>query len=161
MIQTGGALVLHNELFSSLVPFARCNRSGDLMIRAELIALGTHDLLRPNWDPSSISTEGWLSVPLLNKGRLLAGCKTAPETCAALATMMQFDRMDGISDRRAEMEGRTREEVESEAISNEGLRQLGTPEGVAALVVFLCGPDARHIHGAGITIDGGGSKGYS
>ena len=71
------------------------------------------------------------------------------------------DRMDEILDRRAEMEGKTREEVESEAISNEGLRQLGTPEGVAALVAFLCGPDARHIHGAGITIDGGGSKGYS
>ena len=70
------------------------------------------------------------------------------------------DRMDEILDRRAEMEGKSREDVEREAIANEGLRQLGSPEGVAALVAFLCGPDARHIHGTGIAIDGGGSKGY-
>ncbi len=70
-------------------------------------------------------------------------------------------RMDEIFERRAEMEGKTREDVEKQAVTDEGIRRLGQPEDVAALVAFLCRPEARHIHGAGIAIDGGGAKGYS
>ncbi len=71
------------------------------------------------------------------------------------------DRLDEIFERRAKMEGKSRDEVEQQMIADEGLRQLGTPQGVAALVAFLCSPEARHIHGTGISIDGGGAKGYS
>jgi NAD(P)-dependent dehydrogenase (short-subunit alcohol dehydrogenase family) len=42
----------------------------------------------------------------------------------------------------------------------EGIRRLGQPGDTAALVAFLCGDEARHIHGAGISVDGGATKGY-
>jgi NAD(P)-dependent dehydrogenase (short-subunit alcohol dehydrogenase family) len=45
-------------------------------------------------------------------------------------------------------------------VAAEGLRRLGQPEDIAALVAFLCSPAGRHIHGACIPIDGGGAKGY-
>ena len=50
--------------------------------------------------------------------------------------------------------------MRDQAITAEGVRRLGLPEDVAELVAFLCMPEARHIHGTGIAIDGGGSKGY-
>jgi NAD(P)-dependent dehydrogenase (short-subunit alcohol dehydrogenase family) len=70
------------------------------------------------------------------------------------------DRMEELLARRAELEGKTRDEVEAESIAAEGLRRLGQPEDVAAIVAFLCAPEARHIHGTGIAVDGGGAKGY-
>ena len=70
------------------------------------------------------------------------------------------ERLDEIFSRRAEQQGRTRDEIEHQTVADEGLRRLGQPEDVAALVAFLCRPEARHIHGAGIPIDGGGAKGY-
>jgi len=70
------------------------------------------------------------------------------------------ERLEGIFIDRAAQQGKTRDEVEAEAIAAEGLRRLGQPEDVAALVDFLCSPAARHIHGTGIVCDGGGSKGY-
>jgi hypothetical protein len=65
-------------------------------IQSELMAIvsSRSDLLGPNWDPSFISSSGadyWLSLPLLNKGRLQsAGCSVAVETCAALARLSHF-----------------------------------------------------------------------
>ena len=41
----------------------------------------------------------------------------------------------------------------------EGIRRLGQPEDIAALVAFLCSNEARHIHGAGIAVDGGATRG--
>jgi len=70
------------------------------------------------------------------------------------------ERLDEIFSRRAEQQGKTRDDVERETVAAEGLRRLGQPEDVAALVAFLCSPAARHIHGAGIPVDGGGAKGY-
>ena len=70
------------------------------------------------------------------------------------------ERLEEIFARRAEQQGTTRDEIEQHSIAAEGLRRLGQPEDVAELVVFLCSPAARHIHGTGIAVDGGGSKGY-
>jgi NAD(P)-dependent dehydrogenase (short-subunit alcohol dehydrogenase family) len=36
---------------------------------------------------------------------------------------------------------------------------LGTPEDVANLAAFLCLPQARHIQGASISVDGGATAG--
>ncbi len=70
------------------------------------------------------------------------------------------ERLDQIFDRRAAQQGKPRQQIEAEAVAAEGIRRLGRPQDVAALVAFLCSAEARHIHGAGITVDGGGSKGY-
>ena len=50
--------------------------------------------------------------------------------------------------------------VHVERMQAEGIRRLGQPGDTAALVAFLCGDEARHIHGAGISVDGGATKGY-
>lgn len=70
------------------------------------------------------------------------------------------ERLQEIFSNRAEQQGTTPEEIERRSVADEGLRRLGQPEDVAALAAFLCSPAARHIHGAGIPIDGGGAKGY-
>jgi NAD(P)-dependent dehydrogenase (short-subunit alcohol dehydrogenase family) len=70
------------------------------------------------------------------------------------------ERLEEIFAARAEQQGKRRDEVEAESVAAEGIRRLGQPQDVAALVAFLCSPEARHIHGTGIAIDGGGAKGY-
>lgn len=70
------------------------------------------------------------------------------------------ERLEGIFADRAAQQGRTRDEIETAAVAAEGIRRLGQPEDVANLVAYLCAPAARHIHGAGLVVDGGGSKGY-
>lgn len=70
------------------------------------------------------------------------------------------ERLEGIFSDRAGQQGKTRDRIETESIAAEGIRRLGQPEDVAALVAFLCSPAARHIHGTGISVDGGGAKGY-
>lgn len=70
------------------------------------------------------------------------------------------DRMETIFADRAAQQGKTRDEVEADRVQQEGLRRLGQPQDVAALVAFLCSAEARHVHGTGMAVDGGGSKGY-
>ncbi|MGI9501153.1 MAG: SDR family oxidoreductase [Geminicoccaceae bacterium] len=70
------------------------------------------------------------------------------------------ERLDQIFDGRARQQGKTRNQVEQETIAHEGIRRLGQPEDVAALVAFLCSDGGRHIHGTAVQIDGGGTPGY-
>ncbi|MGI9419297.1 MAG: SDR family oxidoreductase [Geminicoccaceae bacterium] len=70
------------------------------------------------------------------------------------------ERLDRIFEDRAKQQGKTREQVERETIAHEGVRRLGQPEDVAALVAFLCSDEARHIQGTALQIDGGGTPGY-
>lgn len=60
---------------------------------------------------------------------------------------------------RAEAAGTSPEEFEQSLIKKQGLRRLGEVDDVAALAVFLCSPQARHIQGASISVDGGGTTG--
>jgi len=50
-------------------------------------------------------------------------------------------------------------EFEQRIIDRQGVRRLAEPEDVAALAAFLCRPEARHIQGTSISVDGGGTKG--
>ena len=70
------------------------------------------------------------------------------------------ERLDGIFADKAEQQSKTAAQVAEEAVAAEGIRRLGRPEDVAELVAYLCSSAARHIHGACLTIDGGGAKGY-
>ena len=69
------------------------------------------------------------------------------------------ERLDQIFDARAAQQGKTREQVEKETIAKEGIRRLGQPDDVAALVTFLCSDEGRHIQGTAVQIDGGGTPG--
>ena len=70
------------------------------------------------------------------------------------------ERLETIFADRAEQQDKSLEQIQQEAVAAEGIRRLGCPEDVSELVAFLCSPEARHIHGGGISIDGGGAKGY-
>ena len=70
------------------------------------------------------------------------------------------ERLETIFADRAAQQNKSRDQIELEAVAAEGIRRLGRPEDISELVAFLCSPEARHIHGGGISIDGGGAKGY-
>ena len=72
----------------------------------------------------------------------------------------ETERLQTLIATRARHEGKTVQAVREERMRDEGIRRLGRPDDVAALVCFLCGEEARHIHGAGISVDGGATKGY-
>jgi len=70
------------------------------------------------------------------------------------------ERLATILADRAFQQGKTVERVQDELLGAEGIRRLGQPADVAELVAFLCSREARHIHGAGIALNGGSAKGY-
>lgn len=53
----------------------------------------------------------------------------------------------------------TSEQVRKDSLVKSGARRIGVPEDVAELAVFLAGPQARHIQGAAIMVDGGTTTG--
>ena len=72
----------------------------------------------------------------------------------------ETERLQQLLAIRARDENLSIDDVRAERMRAEGIRRLGQPEDTAALVAFLCGDEARHIHGAGIAVDGGATKGY-
>ena len=62
-------------------------------------------------------------------------------------------------DSQAKWNGTTVAEEMQAATDRAGIRRLGMTEDVANLVAFLCSPEARHVHGAAIAVDGGATKG--
>jgi len=74
--------------------------------------------------------------------------------------LTETERLKTIFRSKAKQKKKSVEEIKKEMIKSEGIRRLGKPEDVAELVTFLCRSNSRHIHGTGICVDGGGSKGY-
>jgi len=72
----------------------------------------------------------------------------------------QTDRVEQLFQQFATAQNKTVEQVRAESLTKSGLRRIGQPEDVAALTVFLCGAQSRHIHGTAIAVDGGGTPGY-
>lgn len=72
----------------------------------------------------------------------------------------QTDRVEQLFQQFAKAQNKTVEQVRAESLTKSGLRRIGQPEDIAALTVFLCGAQARHIHGTAIAVDGGGTPGY-
>ncbi len=72
----------------------------------------------------------------------------------------QTDRVEQLFQQFAKAQNKTVDQVRAESLTKSGLRRIGQPEDVAALTVFLCGKQARHIHGTAIAVDGGGTPGY-
>ena len=71
----------------------------------------------------------------------------------------ETDRNAQLVQQQAEAEGKTVEQVAEETAKKAGIRRLGQPEDIAAAVMFLVSPEAGHIQGTTIQIDGGATKG--
>ncbi|MDW3176471.1 MAG: SDR family oxidoreductase [Acidimicrobiia bacterium] len=69
------------------------------------------------------------------------------------------ERMTNMFEARGAQAGITADEFKQRLIDKQGVRRLGEPEDVAAVVAFLCSPAARHIQGVSIAVDGGGTQG--
>lgn len=69
------------------------------------------------------------------------------------------DRMTNMFEARGKQAGISGDDFKQQLINKQGVRRLGEPEDVAALVAFLVSPSARHIHGVTIAVDGGATKG--
>ncbi len=65
------------------------------------------------------------------------------------------ERFVDLLEHRARAAGKTPEEVRRSIEQSIALGRLGTPEEVAAVVVFLCSDAARYVTGQAITVDGG------
>jgi NAD(P)-dependent dehydrogenase (short-subunit alcohol dehydrogenase family) len=70
------------------------------------------------------------------------------------------DRNEQLTQQFAQAQGKTVEQVRAEALSKSGLRRIGESEDIAALTVFLCRAEARHIHATAIDVNGGSTPGY-
>jgi len=69
-------------------------------------------------------------------------------------------RREDILAHRAAQRGIDIEILRAEELAATGLRRMGEGRDVAHLVSFLCRPESRHIHGTGITVDGGENRGF-
>jgi 3-oxoacyl-[acyl-carrier protein] reductase len=70
------------------------------------------------------------------------------------------ERFYQLIEQRSKASGKSVEQLKQEATAKDGLRRLGKAEDVAALALFLCSEQARHIQGTAIAVDGGATVGY-
>lgn len=93
------------------------------------------------------------------KGLAGLGKRDGVNVNAILPGLNETERVEQLFQQHAEARGITPQEVRAEAIAKEGLRRLGKPEDIAALALFLCSEEARHIQGTAIAVDGGATPG--
>jgi 3-oxoacyl-[acyl-carrier protein] reductase len=72
----------------------------------------------------------------------------------------ETERFYELLEQRSKASGKSVEKLKEEATARDGLRRLGKTEDVAALALFLCSEQARHIQGTAIAVDGGATVGY-
>lgn len=104
---------------------------------------------------------GSVNAALANFSKALAGLGLADDVNVNVVHPGQTrtERLDELMADEASHTGKTPEEVLATTVQRQGIRRLGEPTDVAALVVYLCTPEARHIHGTAIAVDGGATKG--
>jgi 3-oxoacyl-[acyl-carrier protein] reductase len=69
------------------------------------------------------------------------------------------ERQQQLREQRAAALGRTVEELRAEALSKSNTRRFGMPQDIAALALFLCSEEGRHVQGTAIAVDGGATPG--
>lgn len=111
---------------------------------------------------SDFMVGGAVNAALANFSKALAdqGLKDDVNVNWVHPGLTETERLQSIFELRAKQQNRTVDEIREDTVTAEGLRRLGKPQDVSELVAFLCSPQARHVHGTGIAVDGGGSKGY-
>jgi NAD(P)-dependent dehydrogenase (short-subunit alcohol dehydrogenase family) len=103
---------------------------------------------------------GAVNAALANFSKALAeqGIRDDVNVNAIHPGVTRSERMSEIITTRSRLEGVSEDEIRENLAKNEGVRRIGEPEDVAALVAFLCRPEARHIQGTAIAIDGGTNR---
>ncbi len=104
---------------------------------------------------------GAVNAALANFSKALAGLGLRDDVNvnAIHPGMTVTERLEEIWAGRARLAGTSIEEAQQASMAHDGIRRLGQPEDVAELVGFLCSPQARHIQGVAIAVDGGATAG--
>ena len=92
------------------------------------------------------------------KGLAARGKREGVNVNAIYPGLTETERVQELFEDRASLLGLSAEEVRAKAVRKQGLRRLGSPQDVAKLAAFLCSPDARHIQGTAIAVDGGATQ---
>jgi NAD(P)-dependent dehydrogenase (short-subunit alcohol dehydrogenase family) len=93
------------------------------------------------------------------KGLSVLGNRDGVNVNAIHPGSTETDRITQLWRQTAAATGKTFEQVRDEMIAKSGIRRIGKPEDVAALTLFLCSEQARHIQGVAISVDGGQTPG--
>ncbi len=78
---------------------------------------------------------------------------------AILPGLTETERVGQLFSQRAAASGLSAAEERAKQVAKEGIARLGQPEDIAALALFLCSEQARHIQGTAIAVDGGATPG--
>jgi 3-oxoacyl-[acyl-carrier protein] reductase len=73
--------------------------------------------------------------------------------------VVETDRVVQLFEQFGKANNMTPEQARKESLAKSGARRIGLPEDIAELAVFLARPQARHIQGAAIVVDGGTTTG--
>ena len=93
------------------------------------------------------------------KGLAGLGKRDGVNVNAILPGLTETQRVEQIFEQRSAASGKTVDEVRADLIAQDGLARLGRPDDIAALSLFLCSEQARHIQGTAIAVDGGSTTG--
>lgn len=104
---------------------------------------------------------GAVNAAMANFSKALAGrgIRDGVRVNAIYPGTTETERLQTIFTDKAKASGATIEQVREEILKREGTRRIGKPEDVARLARFLVGPQAEHIQGVAISVDGGATKG--
>ena len=93
------------------------------------------------------------------KGLAGLGKRDGVNVNAILPGLTETERVEQLFQQRATASGKSVDEVRADLIAQDGLTRLGYPADVAALALFLCSEQARHIQGTATAVDGGSTAG--
>jgi 3-oxoacyl-[acyl-carrier protein] reductase len=94
-----------------------------------------------------------------SKGLSKLGMRDGVNVNAILPGETETERANELLAQRATASGRSVAELRAASLEKSGARRIGKPEDVAALALFLCSENARHIQGTSIAVDGGTTPG--
>ncbi|MCZ7658732.1 MAG: SDR family oxidoreductase [Xanthobacteraceae bacterium] len=93
------------------------------------------------------------------KGLAALGKRDGVNVNAILPGIIETERFTQRLAQNAAAQGVAPEAERARLLARDDVRRFGAPEDVAALALFLCRPEARHIQGTAIAVDGGATTG--